>query len=634
MRKLLSVLFSTLQRGVRGGLLFVALLATTTLWAQRFQVGDLYYQVVNNNDEMVIPHVNNPGYGRTTVVLYIPENTPAGCYAVGTVNGWDINNTDLMFTPVADADNERWVACTFDYAEDMQIKVCAIPSDPTVALSWSYQWGKNMDPENDLVEDNVVILDGSTSGYLELENQGQPNLFGLENDGVVYIEIKDWATNPIIEPVPCETAAFKHPWGGGDWVYREATKTAEGIFELNAIYGNNGVNIATDVTGADEFWYPTDQIEFVGDIAIGDSVNFKFISEKRTIGRMIVTLIKRGKGSNDNPLYVSSKKSPTTQHKRSNTDAHRQVVVTYQHEWSSENYHYLTKANIPATIEYRGQTYEVIGISENAFANSHITSVTIPNSIKSIARNSFADCKLLTTVKIPESVTSIGIETFSGCLSLLSITIPNSVTQIGGKAFYNTGIYNNDAKWDNSALYISNCLVATKEEMVGGYVVKDGTRLIAEDAFYDCNSLTSVTLPNSVTHIVDGAFWSCDSLMSVTIGSGVVSIGYCAFDRCYALDQIYCYSIIPPTVNDWTFRDDEEYTYRYYATLYVPEKALLDYKVHDIWGLFANIVPMSTTAVENTQSLSPMTNCQKIIRNGQLLIFRDGVEYTVMGQEL
>ena len=42
----------------------------------------------------------------------------------------------------------------------------------------------------------------------------------------------------------------------------------------------------------------------------------------------------------------------------------------------------------------------------------------------------------------------------------------------------------------------------------------------------------------------------------------------------------------------------------------------------------------STTSVENTNTQSPTTNCQKIIRNGQLLILRDGVEYTIMGQKL
>ena len=243
--------------------------------------------------EMNIPQVATPGAGKTTVVLYVPEDTPKGCYAVGTVNGWAEKNTDLMFTEVADADSKRWVACTFDYASDMQIKVLAIPSDDAVAPGWSYQWGKNMDPENDLEEDNVVVLEGSSAWEIELENQGQPKLKGLADNGVVYIEVKAWATTPIIEAKPCETAAFKHPFGGGDWVYREATKTAEATFELNALYGNTGVNVATDVNGSGENWYPEADIEFVGDVAQGDSVNFKFVSEKGTVGKVTVTLIEK-----------------------------------------------------------------------------------------------------------------------------------------------------------------------------------------------------------------------------------------------------------------------------------------------------------------------------------------------------
>lgn len=240
-----------------------------------------------------IPQVTPPAAGQTTVVLFVPEDTPEGCYAVGTVNGWGEKNTDFMFTAVEGAD-AGWVACTFAHTSDIAIKVLAIPSDPDVALGWSYQWGKNMDPENDLTEDNVVILDGSQGGVLELENQGQPKLGGLVDGGVCYIHVKAWAATPVIEAKKAETAAFKHPWGGGEWLYREATKTAEGTFELNAIYGNAGVNVATDVTGAGENWYPTDQIEFVGDVAQGDSVNFKFVSEKLAIGKVTITLIEKG----------------------------------------------------------------------------------------------------------------------------------------------------------------------------------------------------------------------------------------------------------------------------------------------------------------------------------------------------
>ena len=505
-------------------LLFVALLATTCLWAQRFQVGDLFYEIPS--EDFTIPAVSSPGAGRTTVVLYVPWNTPAGCYAVGTVNNWDERNTDLMFTPVEGANSERWVACTFDYAEDMQIKVLALPFDPAIAPSWSYQWGKNMDPENDLVEDNVVILEGA--GYLELENQGEPKLVELADNGVVYIEIKDWAANPIIESVPCETAAFRHPWGGGDWVYREAIKTAEGTFELNARYGGMGINVAADIYGYNQAWYPEDQIEFVGDIAQGDSVNFKFISEKSTyVGRMIVTLIEKGTGSYDASWYIPGKNSPTPQQKSSSADSPRQVVVTYQHEWSSENYHYLTEANIPATIEYRGETYEVIGIREGAFANSPITSVTIPNSVTSIGGEAFQDCSSLTSIAIPNSITSIGNYAFAGCSSLTSITIPNSITEI------NSGIF-------------ANCSSLTS------ITIPNSVTSIGNDAFYGCSSLTSITIPNSVTSIGEVAFSSCSSLTSITIPNSVTSIGNGAFCQCFSLE----YLSIPNSVK---YADGEYY---------------------------------------------------------------------------
>ena len=254
--------------------------------------------------EMNIPQVATPGAGKTTVVLYVPEDTPKGCYAVGTVNGWAEKNTDLMFTEVADADSKRWVACTFDYASDMQIKVLAIPSDDAVAPGWSYQWGKNMDPENDLEEDNVVVLEGSTAWEIELENQGQPKLKGLADNGVVYIEVKAWATTPVIEAKPLEEAWIKHPWNGGDWTYQQMTKTADATFEYNCRYGANGVNIAGDANGGGENWYPGDQITIVdgAELATGDSVKFVFVSEKMAVGKVSVQLIEKGEGAGNEDL--------------------------------------------------------------------------------------------------------------------------------------------------------------------------------------------------------------------------------------------------------------------------------------------------------------------------------------------
>ena len=57
-------------------------------------------------------------------------------------------------------------------------------------------------------------------------------------------------------------------------------------------------------------------------------------------------------------------------------------------------------------------------------------------------------------------------------------------------------------------------------------------------AFYGCTSLTSVTIPNSVTSIGDWAFYRCTSLTSVTIPNSVTSIGDWAFYSCTSLTAI------------------------------------------------------------------------------------------------
>ena len=66
-------------------------------------------------------------------------------------------------------------------------------------------------------------------------------------------------------------------------------------------------------------------------------------------------------------------------------------------------------------------------------------------------------------------------------------------------------------------------------------------------AFYDCTSLTSVTIPDSVTSIGNYAFYDCTSLTSVTIPDSVTSIGDIAFYGCTALKTVY----YKGTAADW-----------------------------------------------------------------------------------
>ena len=69
--------------------------------------------------------------------------------------------------------------------------------------------------------------------------------------------------------------------------------------------------------------------------------------------------------------------------------------------------------------------------------------------------------------------------------------------------------------------------------------IPDSVTTIGEWAFADCDSLTSVTIPDSVTSIGYSAFEYCTSLTSVTIPDSVTSIGYSAFRFCYSLTDVY-----------------------------------------------------------------------------------------------
>ena len=261
----------------------------------------------DDQDEIDLPIVNEPGSGKTTMVLYVPENTHAnGLYAIGTINDWTHNQDGFKFTKVEGDDTGRWYQITLDYAADMGVKVCAIPSKPALA-GWSYQWGKNID-ENDpdplVTEDNVVVLGGTVE--IQLENQGQPKAINFVDGGVVFIQVKAWAADPNIKEQPATAIAFKHPWNGGEWVYKDAEAKGNGVFELVDYFGNNGFNVKDENNG--EAWYPTDS-EFVTiyeGAATGDKVTVRFTSTAGSSeGKLEVILIEKGQLPEVQPVIVT-----------------------------------------------------------------------------------------------------------------------------------------------------------------------------------------------------------------------------------------------------------------------------------------------------------------------------------------
>lgn len=163
----------------------------------------------------------------------------------------------------------------------------------------------------------------------------------------------------------------------------------------------------------------------------------------------------------------------------------------------------------------------------------HITSVNIPNKATTIGESAFSDCDSITTIVIPDNITTIEPCAFYDCAKLASITISDNVTKIGKNAFSYSAYYDDKSNWQDGVLYIDNYLIkADTYSALGDYTIKDNTLLIADEAFYGHRQITTLTIPNSVTHIGNSSLSSCNALTSVNIPASVRYIGDNAFSYC------------------------------------------------------------------------------------------------------
>ena len=178
----------------------------------------------------------------------------------------------------------------------------------------------------------------------------------------------------------------------------------------------------------------------------------------------------------------------------------------------------------------------VTSIGTDAFYGcSNMGSLTMGNSVESIGTYAFCGCEKLTSVVLPSTMTTISNYTFDGCSLLSSVTIPNTIISIGEYAF-------SDCKL--SSLNIPNSVVSIGANAFYGNSslasVNFGENVVAvgSSAFCNCSNLTTLAIPNSVVSIGASAFYGCSRLSSVTIGDGVASIGESAFYNCSGLTTL------------------------------------------------------------------------------------------------
>ena len=166
---------------------------------------------------------------------------------------------------------------------------------------------------------------------------------------------------------------------------------------------------------------------------------------------------------------------------------------------------------IPEKVEIFDGTYTVVAISEQAFHDSSVTRVQLPNTIKTIGFGAFYGADKLCDINIPASVKEIGPSAFEGCRYLDTVVMGDNVTKIGNCAFFGCV-----------------CLKTVK--------LSNKIKTLEERTFTNCKSLESVNIPTSLNNIGDVAFGGCEKLTNLTMPATLKTIGENAFYKCKNLE--------------------------------------------------------------------------------------------------
>ena len=197
--------------------------------------------------------------------------------------------------------------------------------------------------------------------------------------------------------------------------------------------------------------------------------------------------------------------------------------------------------------------YTVIGTARGAFRNSKISTITLPNTLKTIGKSAFYG-SAIESIVIPEGVTRIEQETFESCKKLASITLPKGLVYIAEEAFKYCPI---------TSINLGESLV-----------------FIGDDAFLG-TKLTSVTLPKSLLVIEGDAFMNCP------------------------LESVISKIENPFVIDDGAFGANKSGDYNSFqtATLYVPHGTKAKYEATAGWKNFQNIVEMDLVPVDEDNNV-------------------------------
>ena len=164
-------------------------------------------------------------------------------------------------------------------------------------------------------------------------------------------------------------------------------------------------------------------------------------------------------------------------------------------------------------------------MEEGAFWGSYeLKNIVLPDSLEEIGQNAFNQSEMLETITIPENVKYIGNAAFSGCKNLKSIVVAQNNQ-------YFCSI--------DGILYDKNCtrIISAPGGYKGVLKIPEGITEIPEYAFSHCEKITEIEFASSVRYIGDVAFGECSGLKSILLPESIENVGLQIFFGCTGIEQ-------------------------------------------------------------------------------------------------
>lgn len=234
-----------------------------------------------------------------------------------------------------------------------------------------------------------------------------------------------------------------------------------------------------------------------------------------------------------------------------------------------EDYSFANCSNLTTAVLQASTTR----IGDYAFSGcSKLTSMIIPKAVTYLGVGAFENCTRMSSLSIGEvtsaggepicGITRLNAKVFSGCAALATLNIPNNITEIEegvlsgcsaltnlslpfigqsasvaagpealfgyifGKTSYASSYAASQVYNPSTSAYVTYYIPSSLKTVI----IKGGS--LRTGAFYQCSSITSITIPSNITSIEDQTFCSCNNLSSINIPSALTKIGHWAFAYC------------------------------------------------------------------------------------------------------